>query len=136
MDGFFRSKKRPFGASSSSVGQPASASLERRRACDGEHYTQAESHEHRQSAQDELTEWYGPADATAIGAPRRRGAEQPVETSSAAQDDIPDISMEDERLRSAEQPAASLHRAAQLASNVHRAAHAKHTEYMMFMRRI
>ena len=133
MDGFFRSKKRPFGASSSSVGQPASASLERRRACDGEHYTQEESHEHRQSAQDELTEWYGPADATAIGAPRRRGAEQLVGTSSVAQDDILDISMVDRRGRSAEQPVASSDTPAQFASKVHSAVHAKHTEYMMFL---
>ena len=133
MDGFFRSKKRPFGASSSSVGQPASASLERRRACDGEHYTQEESHEHRQSAQDELADWYGPADATAIGAPRRRGAEQLVGTSSVAQDDILDISMVDRRGRSAEQPVASSNKPAQFASKVHSAVHAKHTEYMMFL---
>ena len=86
---------------------------------------QAESHEHRQSAQDELTEWYGPADATAIGAPRRRGAEQPVGTSSAAQDDILDISMVDRRGRSAEQPVASSNKPAQFASKVHSAVHAK-----------
>ena len=65
---------------------------------------------HWQSAQDELTEWYGPADVSAIGAPRRRSAEQPVGTSSVAQDDIPDISMEDRRRRSAEQPVASSNR--------------------------
>ena len=56
-----------------------------------------------------------------------------VGLSSVTHDDIPDISMEDQRRRSAEQPASSLHRAAQLASNVHTAAHAKHTEYTKFL---
>ena len=50
-----------------------------------------------------------------------------VGLSSVTHDDIADISMDYQRRRSAEQPASSLHRAAQLASNVHSAAHAKHT---------
>ena len=65
--------------------------------------------EHWQKALDELTQRDEPANVGAIGAPR---------------------------LRSAEQPASSLHRAAQLASDVHNAAHAKHTEYMMFLQGI
>ena len=100
-----------------SAEQPADESY--RRAWDGELYTRAEFHEHYgsylgeahwQNAQDELTQWDGPTDVRAIGAPRRR---------------------------SAEQPASSLHRAAQLASReVHNAAHGKHTEYMMFLQSI
>ena len=100
-----------------SAEQPADESY--RRAWDGELYTRAEfrnyygpdlGEAHWQNAQDELTQWDGPTDVRAIGALR---------------------------LRSAEQPASSLHRAAQLASReVHNAAHAKHTEYMMFLQSI
>jgi len=62
--------------------------------------------EHWQRALDELTQRDEPANVGAIGDPR---------------------------LRSAEQPASSLHRAAQLASDVHNAARANHTERMMFL---
>ena len=71
-----------------------------RRAWDGKHHTRAQFHahygfylgeEHWQKALDELTQRDEPANVGAIGAPR---------------------------LRSAEQPASSLHRAAQLASDV------------------
>ena len=61
---------------------------------------------HWKKALDELTQRGEPANVGAMGAPR---------------------------FRSAEQPASSLHRAAQLASDAHSAAHAKHTEYMMFL---
>ena len=97
-----------------SAEQPADESY--RRAWDGELYTRTEFHQHYgsylgeahwQNAQDELTQWDGPTEVRPIGVLRRR---------------------------SAEQPAASLHRAAQLASReVHNAAHAKHNEYMMFL---
>ena len=91
-----------------SAEQPADEGC--RRARDGKLYTRAQFHahcgfylgeEHWQKALDELTQRDEPANVGAIGAPR---------------------------LRSAEQPASSLHRAAQLASDVHNAAHAKHTE--------
>ena len=98
-----------------SAEQPADESY--RRAWDGELYTRAEFHEH-----------YG----LYLGEARwQSNAEQPVASSAGLADVIP---IGGPRLRSAEQPAASLHRAAQLASNVHSAAHATHTEYMMCMR--
>ena len=86
-----------------------------RRARDGKLYTRAQFHahygfylgeEHWQKALDELTQRDEPANVGATGAPR---------------------------LRSAEQPASSLHRAAQLASDVHNAARANHSEFMMFL---
>ena len=82
--------------------QPADKTY--RRARDGGFYTQAEFHAHYgvylgearwQSAQDELTQWDRTADVSAIGTPR---------------------------LRSAEQPAAFSHRAAQFASHQHQGA--------------
>ena len=84
-----------------------------RRAGDGKLDTRDEFHEHYgsyrgearwQKALGELTQWGELANVGAIGAPR---------------------------LRSAEQPASSLHRAAQLASSAHTAAHAKHTDCMI-----
>ena len=93
-----------------SAEQPADESY--RRAWDGELYTRAEFHEHSgsylgeahwQNAQDELTQWDGPANVSATETPRRRSAEQPVGTSSVAQNDTRDIFIEDQRHRSAEQ---------------------------------
>ena len=85
-----------------------------RLAWDGKLYTYKEFLKHYGStlgevrwknAQDEYTQWYGPANVTAT-----------------------DV----ELLRSPEQPASSLQDAAQQAYNVHCAAHANHLEYLGF----
>jgi len=62
---------------------------------------------------------------------RCRSAEQPVASSAELANVIP---TEAPGLGNAEQPALSLHRAAQLASNDLHVAHAKHAEYMMCLR--
>ena len=95
-----------------------------RQAWDGEHYTQAEFHEHYGSYRREA-HWHSAQDE---GTPRRRSPKRPAGTSSVAPP-AEDLAGR----RSAEQPDASCSKPTHLASNVHSAAHAKHTEYMTFL---
>ena len=123
-----------------SAEQPADESY--RRAWDGQLYTRAEFHEyygcyvgeaHWQNAQDETNQSDGLSDVCAIACPRRRSAEQLVAPFVVKRIRLRSVP----RCRNADQPAASLYQAAQLASHeVHNAAHAKHTEYMMFLQGI
>ena len=118
--------------------QPADFSY--RRVWDGELYTRAEFREHFGCYLGEAL-WHSALDwwaVSAIEAPRRRSAEQPVGTmTSVARDDADVIRIGTPRLRSVEQPALSLKLAAQLAENVHKTAvHAKLSEYMTFVSRI
>ena len=120
--------------------QPADESY--RRAWDGELHTRAEFHEHYgsyigeahwQNAQDDTTQSDGLPDVCAIAAPRLRSAEQPVAPYVVKRLRLRSVP----RRRNTDQLAASLYQVAQLASReVHNAAHAKHTEYMMFLQGI
>ena len=117
--------------------QPADFSYQR--VWDGELYTRAEFREHfgwylGEARWHSALDWW---EVSAIEAPRRRSAEQPVGTmTSVARDDADVIRIGTPRPRSVEQPASSLNLAAQLALNVHSAVHAKLTEYMTFVSRI
>ena len=106
-----------------------------RQAWDGLFYTQAEFHEYYgfyvgeanwQNAQDEATESDESTHDHVIGASRRRSDGPPVTQL-----------MVKRRRHSTVYPAPTLYQAAQLAwDEVHNAAHAKHTEYMMFLKSI
>jgi len=98
-----------------SAGHPAGESY--RRAWDGELYTRAEflayygpdlGEAHWQSAQSDLPQWDGPANVPAIGAPLRRRVELSDRTVSLAQNDVPAISAENQRGRSAAHSALTL----------------------------
>ena len=115
------------------AGQPAVENC--RQAGDGLFYTQAEFHEYYgfyvgeanwQNAQDEAIESDESTHDHVIGAPRRRSDGPPVTQL-----------MVKRRRHSTVYPAPTLDQAAQLAwDEVHNAAHAKHTEYMMFLKSI